>query len=105
MELTYVNPIYVGAAALGAVMLDNKDVELFDLIATSFVLRGRRRWHCSELVDRLAALKMATDCRDGLKNLCDEGWLTEKPDDIFSLTAEGIRVARSKIGPFTAGGI
>ena len=86
-------------------MLDHKDIELFALMATSFVLRGRRSWHCSELVDRLLSLGMPTECREGLKNLCNEGWLTETSEDEFSLTAEGVRMARAKIGPFTAGGL
>lgn len=86
-------------------MLDHRDIELFGLMATSFILRGRRHWHCTELVDRLASLGMPTECREALRNLCNEGWLIEKPEDVFSLTAEGMRMARAKIGPFTAGGI
>ena len=93
------------AVRLEASMLDHRDIELFTLMATSFVLRRRRRWHCSELVDRLARLGMPTECREGLKNLCNEGWLTETSEDVFSLTDEGIRMARAKIGPFTAGGL
>lgn len=86
-------------------MLDNRDIELFDLMATSFILRGRREWLCSELVDRLSALGMSTECRDALKNLSDEGWLIEKSEDLFCLTDKGMQVAQTKVGPFTAGGL
>ena len=106
-ELTYVNRL-VGCAmpcVLDHSMLGHGDAELFDLMATSFILRGRSHWHCSELVDRLASLGMPTECREGLKNLCNQGWLTEISEDVFSLTAEGIKMAKAKIGPFTAGGL
>ena len=84
-------------------MLENRDIELFNLMATSFVLRGRRDWVCSELVGRLAALGMPTDCHDALKKLCDEGWLSEISEDRFCLTRQGEKVARAKVGPFAAG--
>jgi len=86
-------------------MLDRRDIELFEILATSFVVRGRKSWPCAELVDRLQALGLPIDCSEALKNLCAAGWLQETSEDIFDLTDEGIRVARTRVGPFASGGL
>ncbi len=84
-------------------MLDSRDLELFGLFATSFVLRGRRSWHCAELVDRLEALGLPTDCQDALKNICSAGWLTEAREDVFELTEAGVGMARYQVEPYRVG--
>ena len=86
-------------------MLDRREIELFEILATSFVVRGRKSWPCSELVERLEALGLPRDCKDALANLCTAGWVQETSDDIFDLTPEGIRIARARVGPFATGGL
>lgn len=86
-------------------MLDRRDIELFEILATSFVVRGRKSWPCSELVERLVALGLPSDCTEGLANLCMAGWVQETSEDVFDLTPEGMRIARARVGPFATGGL
>lgn len=86
-------------------MLDRRDIELFEILATSFVVRGRKSWPCSELVERMEALGLSSDCSAALANLSKAGWVQETSDDIFDLTLEGMRVARARVGPFATGGL
>ena len=86
-------------------MLDRREIDLFEILATSFVVRGRKSWPCTELFGRLQALGLPTECRDALKNLCAAGWLQETSEDIFELTTEGMQIARTRVGPFASGGL
>lgn len=86
-------------------MLYRRDIEMFEILATSFILRGRKSWLCSELAERLETLGMSTDCDVALANLSAAGWVRETSDDIFELTNEGVRMAREKVGPFASGGV
>lgn len=86
-------------------MLTTLELELFRLVSTSFVVRGKWRWTCEELSARLVAHGLDSECAGALESLCREGWMATSSSGKFDITESGKSHARDLVGPFTAGGL
>ena len=83
---------------------DNRELEIFKIIATSVVIRGNWRWCRTEINRRLEALHLSSHADEPLSHLCKAGWITLTPIDVFELTEGGRKKARQTMGPSTLGG-
>jgi len=83
--------------------MTGRDLDVFKMLATSYVLRGSWFWRKAEIERRLNAFDIVADADDSLQKICKVGWLSQSLGDFFELTEQGRIQARAMVKPSTAG--
>lgn len=83
--------------------MTGRDLNVFKMLATSYVLRGSWFWRKAEIQRRLNALDIVADATDSLRKICEVDWLNQSLGDFFELTELGRSEARAMMKPSTAG--